>query len=341
MAGRSVPANGRIRGVNHRQRIEAAIRGLPTDRIPVALWRHFPEDDQDPARLAARTLEWQAAWDCDLVKFMPSGTYGVEDWGAKTAFRGAANGAREVIEPAIRAAGDWSRLAALDVGCGVLGAQNDALRRVAGALRGSVPILQTVFSPLTTARKLAGERLFEDLREQPETVEHGLRRITATTIEFARAAIAAGAEGLFFATQLATAEALTPAEYERFGCRYDLEIFAALEGAAPLSLLHLHGERVYFDRLSRYPVPMINWHDRITPPALGEGAARFPGAVVGGIEERDAIVRATPQALRAQVRDAVAQTGGRRLIVGPGCVAAIAAPEDNIRAIIDEARSLQ
>jgi uroporphyrinogen decarboxylase len=42
--------------------------------------------------------------------------------------------------------------------------------------------------------------------------------------------------------------------------------------------------------------------------------------------------------VRAQVRDAIAQTGGRRLIVGPGCVVAIAAPEQNIRAVIDETR---
>ena len=69
--------------MDHWTRIEAAIAGQPTDRVPVALWRHFPVDDQDPAKLAARTLEWQRAWDFDLVKFMPSGTYSVEDWGAK------------------------------------------------------------------------------------------------------------------------------------------------------------------------------------------------------------------------------------------------------------------
>jgi len=38
------------------------------------------------------------------------------------------------------------------------------------------------------------------------------------------------------------------------------------------------------------------------------------------------------------VRDAIAQTGGRRLMIGPGGVAAIAAPERNIRAVVEEAR---
>jgi len=79
--------------VDHWQRIKAAIAGAATDRLPVALWRHFPVDEQDPGKLAAHTLAWQRAWDFDLVKFMPSGTYGIEDWGARTAYEGAQNAA--------------------------------------------------------------------------------------------------------------------------------------------------------------------------------------------------------------------------------------------------------
>lgn len=324
--------------MDHWGRIEAAIAGAQPDRVPVSLWKHFPGDDQDSGKLAARTLEWQRAWDFDLVKFMPSGTYGVEDWGAKTAYEGAANGARVVTEPGVKSAADWPRLARLDVRKGVLGAQNEALARAAKELRGTVPILQTVFSPLTTARKLAGEALLVHLREHPAELEAGLRTITATTIEFALAALEAGAHGMFLATQLATTDALSDAEYARFGERYDLEVLAALKGKARFNLLHLHGENVMFERLAAYPVEMLNWHDRLTPPALAAGAKKFRGALVGGVEERGLLVSGPGEAIRAQVRDAVAQTGGRRLVVGPGCVAAIAAPEQNIRAVIEEAR---
>jgi hypothetical protein len=148
--------------MDHWARIEAAVAGRVVDRVPVALWKHFPHDDQDAGKLAARTLEWQRAWDFDLVKFMPSGTYGVEDWGARTVFDGAANGARVVAEPGVKRAEDWPRLARLDPARGVLGAQNAALALAAKELKGSVPILQTVFSPLTTARKLRGEALVEE-----------------------------------------------------------------------------------------------------------------------------------------------------------------------------------
>ncbi len=103
-------------------------------------------------------------------------------------------------------------------------------------------------------------------------------------------------------------------------------------------MLHLHGENVMFELLADYPVQMINWHDRLTAPSLKDALRKFKGIVVGGVEERELLVSGAPQAVRAQVRDAIAQTGGRRLMVGPGCVAAIAAPERNIRAVVEEAR---
>ena len=86
-----------MQAMNHWQRIEAAMAGQATDRAPISLWRHFPDDDQYADKLVAHTLAWQERWQFDLVKFMPSGTYGIEDWGAVTAFQGQANGARAVI----------------------------------------------------------------------------------------------------------------------------------------------------------------------------------------------------------------------------------------------------
>jgi uroporphyrinogen decarboxylase len=324
--------------MDHWARIEAAVAGRAVDRIPVALWRHFPHDDQDAGKLAARTLEWQRAWDFDLVKFMPSGTYGVEDWGAKSAYEGAPNGARAITDTGLKRAEEWPRLARLDPAKGVLGDQNAALALAAKALGGSVPILQTVFSPLTTARKLAGEALLDQLRKNPAEVEAGLRIITDVTIEFSLAALRMGAHGLFFATQLATTDVLTRKEYERFGCRFDLEIFSAVKGKTRMNMLHLHGENIMFDLVPGYPVDMVNWHDRLTAPTLAKALQEVKGAVVGGVEERNLLVTGTVDQVKAQVRDAIAQSAGRRLIVAPGCVAAVAAPERNIQAVVEEAR---
>jgi len=325
--------------MDHWQRIEAAAAGEPVDRLPISLWRHFPDDDLDPAKLAGHMVSWQRNWDFDLVKFMPSGTYGVEDWGAVTEYQAAANGARAVVKTGIACAEDWARLARLDPRKGVLGRQVEALRLAARELGGGAPILQTVFSPLTTARKLAGDRVFADMRREPEALEAGLRIITDVTIDFALASLEAGAHGFFLATQCASYRAATEAEYLRFGKRYDLEFFAALKGKTRLDLLHVHGEDVMFDLLADYPVSLVNWHDRLTAPTLRDALKRFPRLLVGGIEENRTLTRGPHDAIRAEVRDAIAQTGGRRLMIGPGCVLLVATPDAHIRAAVDAARA--
>jgi uroporphyrinogen decarboxylase len=45
--------------MSKRERLKATIQGEATDRMPVALWRHFPGDDQDPVSLAASTVAFQ------------------------------------------------------------------------------------------------------------------------------------------------------------------------------------------------------------------------------------------------------------------------------------------
>ncbi len=325
--------------MNHWQRVEAAIAGEPTDTVPVAMWRHFPGDDLDPGLLAAHMLRWQRRWDFDLVKFMPPGTYGVVDWGAGTEYRGNAIGTRDVVAPAVRRTEDWERIGPLDHRAGSWGRQNEALRVAASALGGTVPILQTVFSPLTTARKLSTDRLFADLRCHPETLHRALRVITDVTIGFALEAIDAGAHGIFLATQLATWRLLSTDEYRRFGQDYDLEILRALEGRSRLNMLHAHGDDVMFDVLAEYPVEMLNWHDRLTPPPIAAATTRFPRLLVGGLNEHGTLLSGWPDEIRAEVADAICQSGGRRLMIGPGCVLPVAARERSIEAVVDAVRN--
>ena len=320
------------------QRVEAALKGEAVDHPPIALWRHFPEDDQHVDKLVAHTLDWQRRWAFDLVKFMPSGTYGVEDWGAVSAYGGQANGARAVVGPRVVHTDDWVAIRDLDVRRGSYGRQNQALKAAAAALKGSVPILQTIFSPLTTARKLSTERLFADLRRSPDALHQALSVITDVTIRFALDAIDAGAHGVFFATQLASYRLLAVDEYERFGKAYDLRVLAALAGKARLSMLHAHGDDIMFDLLADYPVEMINWHDRLTEPTLHDAASRFPGLLVGGLNEHGALAKGDLHAIEAEVRDAIAQTGGRRLMIGPGCVVPVAATDAAIGAALRATR---
>jgi uroporphyrinogen decarboxylase len=315
-----------------RERLEATIRGEQTDRAPVALWRHFPVDDQDPAQLAASTVAFQRQYDFDFVKVTPASSFCLRDWGVEDYWLGNEEGTREYSHHPIRSPEHWQALVGLAPEQGALGGQLRCLERILEVVGDEVPVIQTIFNPLAQAKNLVGRQsLLAQLRENPSEVRTGLETITDTTVRFIEAARRRGIAGIFLAVQHASWELLSQREYEEFGVPFDRRLLAAADGLW-LNVLHLHGSRVMFDLLADYPVQVLNWHDRETPPSLREGQARFGGAVVGGLRQWDTMLRGTPQEVGREARDALEQTGGRRFILGTGCVTPITAPWGNLRA---------
>jgi uroporphyrinogen decarboxylase len=322
--------------MNKRERLEATIAGQSTDRIPVALWRHFPGDDQDPVSLAAATIAFQQRWDFDFVKVTPASSFQIMDWGAQDVWLGNTEGTRQYTYRPIERASDWRSLQVLDARSGALGKQLQCLKTVVDALP-DVPVIQTVFSPLAQMKNLAGERLLIDLRQNTADFTAALETITQSTLAFVRGIAATGAAGIFYAVQHATANLLSEAEFREFGREYDLRILEATKDFW-LNVMHIHGDNVYFDAVADYPLQVWNWHDRETGPSLKDGLAKIKGAACGGIARDMVMLRGRPEAVREQVADAIAQTGGRRTIVGTGCVTMIPTPEINIRTAIECAK---
>ncbi len=145
---------------------------------------------------------------------------------------------------------------------------------------------------------------------------------------------ATGAAGIFYAVQHATSNLLSEAEFAEFGREYDLRILEATKDYW-LNVMHIHGDNVYFDAVADYPLQVWNWHDRETGPSLKDGLAKIKGAACGGIARDSVMLCGRPEAVRQQVEDAIAQTNGRRYIVGTGCVTMIPTPEVNIRTAIE------
>jgi uroporphyrinogen decarboxylase len=316
-----------------RQRLEAVLNGEPADRLPVALWRHFPGDDQRAGDLARSQLDFQRAFDFDLMKVTPQSSFCVEDWGAESIYEGNLEGTNRYTRRPIQSPDDWRRLPALDPRRGALGRQLECLRAIGSELGESTPFIQTIFNPLAQARYLAGdEKLLAHLRLYPDALLAGLQTIAETSARFVQAIAQTGAAGIFLAVQHASYRLLSPEEYRRFGEPFDRQVLDALWPAAWLNVLHLHGDDVMFDLLAGYPVQALNWHDRETGPALGQALGRTRKALIGGLRQWETMVRGAPADVQAEIEDAVRQTGGRRLIIGTGCVTPIVAPWSNLRA---------
>jgi uroporphyrinogen decarboxylase len=322
--------------LTHRERLQACLAGdTALDRPPVALWRHFPVDDQHPDTLAAASLDYQRHYDFDLVKVTPASSFSIKDWGAEDVWEGHTEGTRRYTRRVIEKPQDWEKLALLSPASPALAGQLACLRLIRRGLPPETPLLQTIFSPLAQAKNLAGgDQLIVHLRQYPQAVLKGLEIIAQSTRSFVEDCLEIGLDGVFYAVQHAQAGLLTLDEYKTFGLPNDL---TCLEPAASLwcNLLHLHGLNVYFELISQslYPdhlFPIVNWHDRETSPTLAEGLKKFPGVLCGGISQKTIVLGERSEVLK-EAADAVAQTGGRRLILGTGCVVPVIAPHGNIQ----------
>ncbi|MGD0878528.1 MAG: uroporphyrinogen decarboxylase family protein [Anaerolineales bacterium] len=311
------------------------------DRPPVALWRHFPVDDQSPESLAAATLDFQHHYDFDLVKVTPASSFAIRDWGAQDAWDGSTEGTRRYTQHPIQTQGDWERLPVLDPRkVPHLSGQITCLRQIRAGLGPGIPLLQTVFSPLAQAKNLAGgETLIIHMRQYPEAVLKGLKNIAETTRRFVEAAMETGIDGIFYAVQHAQAGLMTLDEYKTFGLPFDLTTTKPADGLW-CNLLHLHGLNIYFDLVPAFSprFQIVNWHDRETYPSLAEARAsevlktsEVSPVFCGGVSQHT-IVYANASAVREEAADAIRQTGGRQLLLGTGCVVPVIAPHGNILA---------
>ncbi|MDX1663154.1 MAG: uroporphyrinogen decarboxylase family protein [Candidatus Promineifilaceae bacterium] len=316
-----------------RERLEATIAHEPTDRLPIAVWRHWPGDDQNAESLAAAHLLWQERYDWDFVKVSPSSSYCLADWGVESRWLGNVEGTRDYTRRIIHHPEAWADLKPLEPDQGSLAVQVEALRLLREAWGERVPFLATIFSPLAQAKNLAGkEQALSHMRSHPQHFRQGLETITESTMRLVEAARETGISGIYYAIQHARHALLSGVEYKTFGQPYDEQILGEASDLW-LNTIHLHGDQdLIFDVVADYDVPLLNWHDRDSNISLREGRDQFAGALSGGVS-RSTMHTGDPEAVLAEARNAVEQTGGRGLVLGTGCVIMTNTPLRNLQAL--------
>jgi uroporphyrinogen decarboxylase len=325
-----------MKQMTRRERLTAAINREPVDRVPYAVWRHFPAVDRSPAGLAQATLRFHDHYGSDFLKITPRGGYCVEAWGCVESDQVLPTGNRPCASCAVKSADDWKRIRKLDPASaeGWVEQLETIVRLGFDRRIGDAPVLATVFSPLSIARKLSGDRLVTDLRQRPDTVAAAVDAIGETVLRFNERALAEGIGGIFYSIQTASASVMDEETYTRFGEPWDRRVLEALRSKASLTVVHCHGDRLMFDRLARLPGQVWNWDDRASGPSLGAAAGRIVGAVCGGLNQWRTLREGTAEEATAEAEDAVAQVGGRGLIVAPGCVLMANSPDASIAAIV-------
>ena len=285
-----------------RERVRRTLAGEQVDRPPLCLWHHF-RPGGSPAALAAATADFFGGLDLDLFKVMPDLPYP------------APNGILETAE-------QWLALPLLSGRPGgPLGGMSEAVAIVRGQCPDAV-VLATVFSPLALALRFSGgaSGLVRAAEQAPGAVRRGLGVLADNVAGTCEQCLAAGADGIYFATAGAGDGLLSDDAYRVLGRPFDLQVLEACEPGW-CNILHLHATAdLHWNWMADYPVHVYSWSDRRTGVPLSELAEALPDKVVmGGIDEVGAVVSGDMAALSAEIHDAVRQTRGRRLILAGGC----------------------
>jgi uroporphyrinogen decarboxylase len=303
--------------MNSYERVMAALSGEPVDRPAFSIWQHFHDRDATPESLARVTIDFVHRWQPDFVKHTPTGMYAVEDWGTPIRRYEDPLRAPERIRPTFETAAGWRDLGGLDVAGGALGRELVGIRMVKDGLADDVPLLMTIFSPLTLAFKIVGDRVVDDLRAAPDDLHAGLQTIASTMAGYMQAVRHAGADGVFFASQLSSSRWLTREEYAAFGEPYDHQVLEAWGDEGPV-VLHLCGADVFFDLADPYPVHGVSWDHTASAPSLAEAMQQTSKGLVAGLDKMAFV--SGPDTVRQEVEQALAATNGRRHILAPTCV---------------------
>lgn len=320
--------------------MEAALAGADLDRPPAGAWGHRYREEWAPGRLADATVDRARRVGWDFVKFQPRATFFAEAFGTRYRFSGHALRAPVLEEASVPDLEAWKRVELVD---GTpMDEQAGALGLVARALGDRVPVIQTVFSPISVASYLTGRenrRLVRELRAHPDVLLPALNRIADVLIDFSWKSVEAGAAGVFYAISgFASRRAMPAAVYDELLLPIDLRVLGSLPARAWFNVVHLCGSHLTMDVGRKLPAQVVSYsiHNQGNPP-LGEARRLTGKAVMGGLEQRRVLVGGPRAAIERQVREAIASTGGRGLLLAPGCSVPPRAPEANLRAMVEAA----
>ncbi|HEX2619073.1 MAG TPA: uroporphyrinogen decarboxylase family protein [Phototrophicaceae bacterium] len=320
-----------------RERLEKTVAGEATDRVPVAIWRPFPGDDQRVADLAQSVIDFQHQYDWDFVNIVPASNYAVVDYGVQDEWQGAPDGQRVCLRYPIKRSLDWTELRPLDPTRGETGKQLECVRQVTEALSHDAdgpPILLTVYSPLAQANRLAGQQqLLRHFRTGHDRLRTGLNALTETTLRLIEALKSAKISGIYYVIEHADHDILSESEYDLIALPFDRRIMDALPDNWWLNIVHLHGASPMFRFASSYRTQGVNWSDQ--QPDLSMLRAQFDGAICGGLDIELHLRQGTPATIRDTARTMMQQSGNRRLILTGNGAALTTTPASNLRAVRD------
>lgn len=336
--------------MNSMQRVKAMVEGKEVDRIGVAGWYHMPLLDQVPKDFAKGILTSCQVMKWDVCKLQYNGLFFDEAMGCvykPSTSASFLNGT--VTKYAVYHPKMYRELRVPKTTDRSLAKELELTKRVIDGLKGEVPVIASVFSPLYCARGVYGgssnpDFLKSAIKYNPEDVHAGMKIISESIQVFLDALMdIGGVDGIFFADAFASYDDMDRETYAEFGAKYDLPLLKSIQNKTWFNMLHVHGyKNLRFDQYEElgYPIQAYNWEDRVSDPenppiTLKQVRGMCDKVLMGGVEfwhdfdspENDR--EAVKAVLKARLIDALEQLGpdDKKFIFTPGCSVKMHVPE--------------
>lgn len=313
---------------NKTERIKALLAGERVHPPVASFFGHRHALEQSPETLVPHLIEQNRLFGWDFIKVQSRATYYGEAWGCEHVFD--AQQGPVMVDHVIKDAADYYTLPKLDITQGPLAEHVRVAEGLAADIDDGTPHVHTVFAPLTILNRLGGaqrrtedetNRLRAEIEQHPDAIRAGLETVTATLVEFVRALIRAGGDGIFITTTGWDADHFAPDLYREWAEPYERRLFeAARDEGAWLNIIHACRAHTHFDIVKDYPVEIVSY-DALSGrnPTIAEARELTDKVLWSGIDIQT-LAAGDVEKLRDEVsaaRDASQQW--ERLILGPTC----------------------
>jgi len=298
--------------------IKKALKAEPTERVPYAIWKHFPEFDKSSEGLLRAQMIFQNKFDSDIMKISISGRAFASDFGAELGGYDPDSGSRIGVKYPIEVLEDWWKVKKIDVTKGEFGKQIKAMGLIHREVEGKIPTMMTVFSPLMVASEI-DRNIVSHYRKDSKVVGEQFKIIVSAMTDFANASLDAGADGIFLATQHFN-DKLTFEERRELEFKPMNSLIKKTIKKNNFVVLHLHGDKPDYKLATELPIDAINWHDQQTTPSLSEARKIFKGGLLGGLNAEAWKDISNPTDVSSMITAVYNNFEGSGLIISPGCV---------------------
>lgn len=321
--------------MNAKQRMLNAMNGQPVDRVPVAFYRHFPDQTDNTV---SETIRWAQSTRSDMVLVASDGFYPL------------------MSDPPLQTMEQWKAFRPYNRSHPYITIQLDRCRRIVDAIGDTHAIFICAFTPMAHFKHTIGEtlgggqtRIMEFWNAHRSEMLQVFDVLEENNFILLDELKKAGLDGLMLSLQNCEKWRFSREDYMQYLHPYDARFVEFANQNYPNTIGHLCSWEtgntnacIHLDLFRDYDLQSVNWgiYQRESM-SMAEGKAYFRKAksVMGGFDRNTTgvLYGGSESEIKAFTKDLIARTGQQGFILSADCSINMETPDEHIRWVVEAA----